>query len=159
MEDWDFPAGAKVITMQGNGTSGGNDAIRKEWVDRLNRLVDDVEEWGRSLDWATRRIDKPMNDETIGPYRAPGLLMQREFTRIILDPISRKTPGSEGCVDLYLMPAFDDIASLYFYDERWNVHYPLPDSQDVETIRDVPARPLTKEMLAEILNEMVQHAA
>ncbi len=144
--------------MEPNGTNGDINVIREEWLERLDRLVRDVEEWARSLDWATRRIDKSMNDETIGAYRAPGLLMQREFTRIILDPISRKTPGSEGCVDIYLMPAFDDIASIYFYDARWNVHYRLPIHEEAETIRDVPACPLTRETLAEVLDKMVEHA-
>jgi hypothetical protein len=29
------------------------------------------------------------------------------------DPIARFTPGSDNVVDLYLMRAYDDIASLY----------------------------------------------
>ena len=32
---------------------------------------------------------------------------------------------------MYLMPALDDIASLYFYEGRWNVHYQLPNSEAV----------------------------
>ncbi len=135
------------------------DAIREEWIARLNRLVDDVETWAKALDWTTRRIDKPMKDSLIGPYQAPGLLMQKEFTRIILDPIGRATPGSEGLVDLYVMPAFDDIASLYFSDGRWNIHYQLPNAEAVATVRDAQARPLTKETLAEILDGMACHAA
>lgn len=134
-------------------------AIRNEWIDRLNGLVGDIETWAGSFDWSTRRIDKSMKDPLIGPYKAPGLLMQKEFTRILLDPISRTTPGSDGAVDMYLMPALDDIASLYFYDARWNVHYRLPNNGAVATIREAQAKPLTKETLAEVLDGMARHGA
>lgn len=135
------------------------DAIRDEWVGRLNNLVGNIEAWAESLDWTARRIDKSMKDKVIGPYNAPGLLMQKEFTRILLDPISRTTPGSEGLVDLYLMPALDDIASLYFYDGRWNVHYQLPNDEAVATVRDARAKHLTREALAEVLDGMARRAA
>src|SRR4051794_14812622 len=97
-------------------THANPEAIRDEWIGRLNHLISEIEAWAHSLDWTARRIDKSMKDSLIGPYKAPGLLMQREFTRILLDPISRTTLGSEGLVDIYLMPALDDIASLYFYE-------------------------------------------
>lgn len=133
--------------------------IRGEWIDRLNKLVGDIETWAESFDWSTRRIDKSMKDPLIGPYKAPGLLMQKEFARILLDPISRATPGSSGVVDIYLMPALDDIASLYFYDGRWNVHYRLPNNEAAATIRDAQPKPLTKETLAEVLDGMARHGA
>jgi hypothetical protein len=145
--------------MQPTETNADSDAIRDGWIDRLNHLVGDVEAWAKSFDWTTRRIDKPMKDPIIGPYQAPGLLMQKEFTRILLDPISRTTPGSEGAVDIYLMPALDDIANLYFYEGRWNVHYRLPNNEAVATIRDAPAKPLTRETLAEVLDGIARHAA
>jgi hypothetical protein len=140
-------------------TSTNHDAIRQEWIGRLNLLVSDIESWAKSLDWTARRIDKSMKDSMIGPYKAPGLLLQKEFTRVILDPISRTTPGSEGSVDIYLMPAFDDIASLYFYEGRWNLHDHLLNDEAVATVRDAQAKPLTRETLAEVLDGMAQHAA
>lgn len=135
------------------------DAIRDAWIRRLNELVGDVETWAGSFDWTTRRVDKSMKDPVIGPYKAPGLIMQKEFTRILLDPISRATPGSDGLVDIYRMPALDDIASLYFHGGRWNVHYRAPNDEAAATIPDAPARPLTRETLAEVLEGMAQHAA
>lgn len=145
--------------MQTTETGADVGAIRDEWIDRLGRLIGDVDTWARDLDWSTRRIDKRMEDATIGRYKAPGLLMQKGFTRILLDPISRTTPGSEGVVDIYLMPALDDIASLYFYDGRWNVHYRLPNDETVTSIRNPMAMPLTSETFAKVLEGLAQHAA
>ena len=52
--------------------------------------------------------------------------MQEGTVRIILEPIARSTPGAEGVVDLYLMPAYDDVATL-FYEDGWKLHYPFPE--------------------------------
>lgn len=145
--------------MPNTETIVDTDAIRDEWLDRLNQLVGEIEGWAKSLDWSTRRVDKPLKDSTIGRYKAPGLLMQKEFTRILVDPISRSTSGSEGLVDVYLMPALDDIASLYFYDGQWNLHYRVPNNQAATTIREEKAKPLTRETLAEVLDIMVEHGA
>jgi len=140
-------------------TETAADVLRKEWIGRLSLLVNDIETWAKSFDWTVRRVDKSMKDSEIGSYRAPGLLLQKEFTRILLDPISRTTPGSEGLVDLYIMPAFDDIASIYYHDRRWNVHYRMPNDETAATLRDADGKPLTRETLAEILDKMSSHAA
>jgi hypothetical protein len=56
------------------------------------------------------------------------------------------------------MPAYDDIASLYFYEADWHVHYMFPGTPTVATIRDSEARPLTMDSLREVLEEMKKHA-
>ena len=135
------------------------DVIREVWLERLGELVSSVDSWAKELGWSTRRIEKPMKDSLIGSYKAPGLLIQEDFLRIILDPIGPSSPGTEGVVDLYLMPAFDDIASLFFYDGAWHVHYGNPEDDEVTTIVEAKSSPLTKETLAGVLDEMKRHAA
>ncbi len=50
--------------------------------------------------------------------KRPALLMQEgPSAGLILEPIARSAPGADGVVDLYLLPAYDDIASLYFYND------------------------------------------
>jgi hypothetical protein len=65
----------------------------------------------------------------------------------------------EGVVDLYLMPAYDDIASLYFYDGQWHLHYLAPGTPVVGNMREARAKPLSKDTLQEVLEEMRRHAA
>ena len=96
---------------------------RHEWLEKLRKLVATVKGWADELDWATKAVDKKMEDAEIGNYKAPGLLLQQETVRLFLEPVARAAPGTEGVVDLYLMPSYDDIASLYYYNNRWNVHY------------------------------------
>lgn len=134
-------------------------ADRDEWVGRLTKLVESVEKWAEELGWSTRRIEKSMEDSQVGKYRAPALILQEEVTRVLLEPIARSAPGAEGVVDLYRMPAYDDIASLYYYDGRWQLHYAFSGSSSVATVREGVAKPLSKETFQEVLGQMRQNAA
>jgi hypothetical protein len=132
--------------------------LRYEWLERLGNLVATVKRWAEELDWATKVVQKRIEDAEIGNYKAPALLLQEEAVRLFLEPIARDVPGGEGLVDLYLMPSYDDIASLYYYNGRWNVHYLFDGTSAVGNIRDAEAKPLTKATLRRVLDEMKAHA-
>ena len=131
---------------------------RYDWLAKLGKLVTTVSKWAEELDWATRTVDKKMEDAEIGNYRAPGLLLQQETVRLLLEPIARIAPGAEGAVDLYLMPSYDDIASLYYYSNRWNLHYVFQETPHVATPLETEGKPLTKLTLRKVLDEMRAHA-
>jgi hypothetical protein len=149
--------GAASVEMQAEVTARMRD--RALWIHRVTSLVDQVEQWARGIGWSTRRLDKKLDDVRIGKHRVPALLMQEDTCRVLLEPVGRSAPGAEGVVDLYLMPAYDDIASLYYYGDRWNLHYLFPGAKPVATVREAEARPLSKETLEEVLATMRQHAA
>jgi hypothetical protein len=142
-----------------NSPIAGAEKLRDEWLSRLTDLVDFVKEWAEELGWSTRRIELPMEDSQIGAYRAPALIFQKEASRVMLEPIARSAPGAEGIVDLYLMPAYDDIASLYFCDRAWQLHYMFPGTPLVGTIREAESKPLSKDTFREVLEEMRRNAA
>jgi hypothetical protein len=148
-----------LAAVQGELEQDAKDRVRllRGWLDRLSALVNDVETWVKDLGWATRRIDKSMEDSQIGKYKAPALLMQEGTDRVLLEPIARSAPGAEGVVDLYLMPAYDDIASLYYADGRWNLHYVFSGTGAANT-HEAPAKPLSQDTLREVLAEMRDHA-
>lgn len=134
------------------------DQLRDEWLQRLSDLIQMIQSWADNLGWSTRQIEVTLSDSQLGKYKAPALLIQEDAIRILLEPIARSAPGAEGVVDLYLMPGYDDIASLYFCEGGWNVHYMFPGTPTVATIRDAEARPLTRDSLREVLEEMKQNA-
>lgn len=135
------------------------DEVQSGWLERLNRLVEDAEAWARELGWSTKRVEKKMSDSEIGPYLAPALLMQEAATRIILEQIARSAPGADGLVDLYLLPAYDDIASVYCYSGRWMIHYAFADDPVVAVVEQIEPQPFTREAFAAVLKAMVENAA
>ena len=132
---------------------------RDAWIARVSALVGQVEGWGKELGWATRRIEKKLDDSRIGKHRVPALLLQEDTCRGLLEPVGRSAPGAEGVVDLYLMPAYDDIATLLFYENQWNLHYLFPDRPATAPAGEAPGIPLSKEALQRVLGEMKRHAA
>jgi hypothetical protein len=134
------------------------DELRQQWLARLADLVQTVQHWTEELGWTTRKIEIAKEDSQIGKYRAPALLLQQEATRVLLEPVARSAPGAEGVVDLYLMPAYDDIASLYFYSDAWHLHYAFAEEPAAATIREAEAKPLTEETLRDVLEAMRKHA-
>ena len=125
--------------------SKDQEMLREEWLDRLSSLVETIRGWAQDLDWSTRRIEKKMEDSQLGTYKAPALLLQKETVRVLLEPIARFARGVEGVVNLYLMPAFDDIATLYFYDDGWKLLYMFPGAPTIASDPKAHDRPLSKE--------------
>ena len=163
---------SRGLTFDWNGTPDDPGAAREEiqteiaarmkersiWMGRVASLVSQVEQWAREMNWSTRRVEKKLDDSWIGEHRVPALLMQEDTCRILLEPVGRSSPGTEGVVDLYLMPAYDDIAGLYYYNNRWNLHYLFAGSNPVATVREAEAMPLSKETLAKVLAGLRQNA-
>ncbi len=131
---------------------------QQEWLTGLAALVETMEKWAQELGWSTRRIETRMEDSEVGTYRAPALLMQAETTRLFLEPIARSSPDEEGRVDLYVMPAYDDIAQLYFSNGKWELLY-LPVDSAVATTSRVEPKPLSKTALQEVLQTLRNNAA
>ncbi|MBV8077214.1 MAG: hypothetical protein JO284_12485 [Planctomycetaceae bacterium] len=135
------------------------ETLRAAWLNRLSALVDSVQGWAEELGWSTRRIDKQMEDSQLGPYEAPALILQQDLTRVLLDPIASSAPHTEGVVDLYRMPAYDDVASLYYYDDNWQVHDQAAGTSSAATIREAQAKPLSMETFREVLEELKRHVS
>ncbi len=100
-----------------------------------------------------------MKDSVLGQYKAPAMLLQRETVEVILDPVGRFAPGTDGVVDLYLLPAYDDIASLYVVDGAWRLHYAFRSTAAVSRIKNAEAMMLDETSLNRVLNEIAAHAA
>lgn len=101
-------------------------ALRDECLKRLFDLTRLVRSWAEELDWSTRQIEKRMKDSRLGVYEAPALIMQKGTTRVLLDPVARFAPSSDGVVDLHLMPAYDDIVSLFVVAGEWHPYSMIP---------------------------------
>ena len=130
----------------------------QDWLAQLDKLLANIQAWGRELDWATRRIEKRMRDADIGSYLAPALLLQHETLRLLVEPISSAAPGVDGLVEVYLMPAYDDVARLFLCDGRWSLSYVWSQTPRVQFgIEPKPIR-LTKAVFHRVVDEMKNNA-
>ena len=129
---------------------------RRDWVNLLDDLVHHFETW-IGKDWATDKLKKPMRDSVLGAYEAPGLLMQLNYTRVILEPIARYAPGTDGVVDLARMPAYDLIASLYRIKDEWRLHYAFQYEKAEAGARSAVSLPLNELNLRRVLDEFTGH--
>lgn len=128
-------------------------AARDEWLERLSNLIESVQTWAEELDWSTRRIEKELEDSEIGSYRAPALLLQKETNRLFLEPIARSAPGADGIVDLYRMPAYDDVATLYYVNGSWELHRASTGANG-ESPGETPGVAFSKSNLQSVIGEL-----
>jgi hypothetical protein len=133
--------------------------LRIDWLDSLTELMTLVKGWAEELDWSTKLIKKRLEDSEIGEYQASALLFQQELVRVVLEPISRSTPGGEAVVDLYLLPGYDDVASLYYYENRWHLNYLQTGMPSVGNNRQRDVKLLTKSSLRKVLDAMRNNAS
>ena len=129
--------------------------IRDEWIARVKGLVDLAEGWARDLGWATRRIEIGLDDPEIGAYRVPALHFQEDRTRLLLEPLGRTGDGGDGVADLYVMPAYDDVAKLSFENGEWHINYLPPGRSQNESRWE----PLTRELFQNVAESMRRHVA
>ena len=131
------------------------EALKVEWLDRLNALVGEVEGWARASGWRTRRIAKTVNERRLGTYKVPVLLMEKDTVEVVRNPVARSVPGADGAVDLYVAPAYDDIASLYLEGDHWVVHYgERPDPMAAESTVEIKSWPYAEQTIRTILDGM-----
>ncbi len=98
---------------------------------RIEDLVNEVRSWVEPHEWVTKRYPKKMRDLDEQVFEVPALFLQKGPTRVLLDPVAFDVPGSEAVVDLYLMPTYDDMATLYFEHGEWVIHYAFhPESME-----------------------------
>jgi hypothetical protein len=130
----------------------------KDWLLQLKGLVDQVETWGREFGCVTRRIEKRLDDSEVGNCVTDGLLLQKDFARLLLEPLGRSVSGG-GIADLCLMPTYDDVARLFVHRGTWRFEHVFPGAPRKNHVLN-GRRPLfTKEAFREILEHMTRHAA
>lgn len=130
----------------------------QRWTKLIDDLIAQVNAWAKQRDWSTRLIQTRIDDVEFGTHLAPALLMQKETARILLQPISRETHRVDAYVDLYLLPAYDDIARLYHDPDGWKMLEMDAREPSGKSDRDPSSVPFTEETFADVVELMVRNA-
>jgi hypothetical protein len=132
---------------------------RDQFRRRVEALVEQVRGWVEPHEWVTRPYPKMMRDVDGQVFELPALFLQRGPTRVLLDPVAYDVPGAEGVVDLYLMPTYDDMASLAFEGGGWVIHYAFPpDTIGADATIETEPLPLSEQTINQVLDSIAAHA-
>jgi hypothetical protein len=129
------------------------------WLDDLNILVESVREWSAASGWRGRLTSRHMAENGLGRYEVPVLVLDRDDAEVSLVPVTRQVPGADGLVDLFRMPAYDDVASLYLEEGQWFIHYAFtPDPAEVRSAVETERLPLDEGSLNRVLDDITKAA-
>jgi hypothetical protein len=126
---------------------------------RVEELVGRFEAGIDRSEWSTRRYPKKFRDEAREVREIPALFLQKGPVKLLLDPIGYDVPGAEGLADIYLMPAYDPQASVYFEDGRWLIHYAFP-AKPLETrsVIETETLPVDDASINRVLSSIAEYA-
>ena len=109
--------------------------------------------------WSIHRDEKRMRDEVGEVYRVPALTLVKGATRLLLDPNGFGFPGADAGVDLYLLPPYDPVASLFLEGETWFIHSPFPSGRvEIPRPEEWPRRELSPDVIRTVLESIAGHA-
>ncbi len=129
------------------------------FASEVEHVVRQFEAVVAAMNQLDRRDEKRMRDETGDVYSVQSLTIFLGPMRLLLDPNGYDLPGCDGAIDLYLLPPYDPVATLYLEDGKWFLH--SPDLTSQESIAH-PTRwersALTSESIASLLESIARHA-
>jgi hypothetical protein len=132
---------------------------REQFQKRVTALVEQVRQWVEPNEWVTKPFTKRIRDIDDKVYPIPALFLQKGPVRVLLDPVAFDVPGAEGLADLYLMPTYDDLASLYFEHGEWTIHYAFPsDPNETHSVIETKSLVFSVQTINEVLDSIAAHA-
>ena len=141
------------------GKAGDMLKSRDEFRQQVQLLVTQVQKWLDPGEWVTKVYEKKIRDIDHVVYTVPALFLQKGPVRILLDPVAYDAPGADAVIDLYLMPTYDDLASLFLHHGEWTIHYdPVGGANGMASIGEASARPFNREAINDVLNSMATNA-
>ncbi|MDR3636003.1 MAG: hypothetical protein P4L84_19530 [Isosphaeraceae bacterium] len=143
----------------GDVTATGLPPEVDDWLELLKDLVDRVKAWAEAAGWETRLTGRDVNEREGVRYEVPVLVLDRDEAEVSLVPVARKVPGADGLVDFYVMPDFEDVASLYREEGHWFFHYAFhADPIETHSLIETERFPLDEASLDRVLNDIAAHA-
>ncbi len=129
------------------------------FAERVKMVVSDFEASLSGRDWSMRRDPKRMRDEIGNVYSILSLTLIKGPVRLLLDPNGYDIPGADGVMDLYLLPPYDPVATLYLEEGEWFIHSPFPAALDaIDNPTKWTRSCLTEESISSTLESIVEHA-
>jgi hypothetical protein len=69
---------------------------RTTWVRRVSELMHEIESWARQEKWSIHRIEKNLDEESIGSYTVPALHLRSPDGELYVTPVALDVMGADG---------------------------------------------------------------
>ncbi|MBS0261245.1 MAG: hypothetical protein JSS02_04755 [Planctomycetes bacterium] len=131
----------------------------QDFASQVERVVCQFEAVLAEMNQLARRDEKRMRDETGNVYSVQSLTIFLGPMRLLLDPNGYNLPGCDGAIDLYLLPPYDPVATLYLEDGEWYIYSadPMPEESATRPT-DCGKSALTKKSIATLLESIERNA-
>jgi hypothetical protein len=105
------------MTIQAQTTAQNQ---REQWLDRVSRLVDQIEAWAEARGWSTHRDVKAIEERDLGRYTVPTLRVRTPQGEVHVNPIARRIMGADGRVDIEAWPSLNRVKLVPVVD-GWRI--------------------------------------
>lgn len=130
-----------------------------DFASEVEKVVRQFEAILTEMNQVSRRDEKRMRDETGGVYSIQSLTIFMGPMRLLLDPTGYGLPGCDGAIDLYLLPPYDPVATLYFEHGEWFIHSPyLAAKESIARPTEWGRSALTRESISHLLASLAKNA-
>jgi hypothetical protein len=83
---------------------------REEWIPVANALVEEAERWIGRQGWPVKRYPKRISEEGIlGTYELTKLVFAAEGSQLVLTPVARFVPFTDGLFELAALPDYETV--------------------------------------------------
>lgn len=88
--------------------------VRDEWTRSIRGLERDLADWARAEGWQVRTSERIVNEESIGAYAAPDLVIETPAgERLVVEVKGRGPAGASGRVQLSAWPTLFRVLLLH----------------------------------------------
>lgn len=93
---------------------------RREWIDRVVALADQIKAWCKSQGWPVQENYKTIEEDLLGHYSVPELSISAPAGTLHFNPIALHVVGGNGRVDLEAFPSLSRV-KLIGSEGGWTV--------------------------------------
>ena len=96
------------------------DNRRREWIARVEAVVNQIAKWSAAENWSIDRSEKSIHESLLGDYVVPTLRIRLPAGEVHVNPVGLHVIGADGRVDLEAFPALNRV-KLVGVKGQWEI--------------------------------------
>ncbi len=93
---------------------------RRQWIGRVEALINQIDEWANAAGWATARTSRSVRERRLGEYDVPVLRVRLPGGELHVNPVGLNVVGADGRVDIEAFPNLNRV-KLIGRGDHWEI--------------------------------------